>query len=158
MVNLTERQKEFLRRLLRGPGLSTEIRTFLEVAVASKLNPELALRILIGMLVAAIEEPNGEVATITSAYRDPARQRALIAKWDAGDREGLVVRPSETSWHLQGRAIDISTNYANFAQLRDILENLGLEWGGRWKRPDPVHFQWTYGGTRRSIKQLLAAG
>ncbi len=27
----------------------------------------------------------------------------------------------------------------------DVFEGRGWEWGGRWRRPDPMHFQWARG-------------
>ncbi len=68
------------------------------------------------------------------------------------------------SKHQYGLAIDIVPmvngkpqwdNQALWRRVGVIGENLGLRWGGRWKRPyDPAHFEWTGGLTTAH----LAAG
>ena len=63
------------------------------------------------------------------------------------------IRGGDTlSQHAFGNAIDINaaTNGLGSrttdmpANITDMAENRGLEWGGNWKsRPDPMHFEWT---------------
>ena len=52
------------------------------------------------------------------------------------------------SMHAFGLAFDInvSTNYLGTKgdldpRLVEIIERWGFEWGGRWERPDPMHFE-----------------
>lgn len=88
--------------------------------------------------------------TFTSGFRDPAYQRELQRRWDAGDRAGLSVRPATTSKHsrtsLTGQpdavAADIQSNSAqNLRDLGYLAETYcGLKWGGNFTTPDPVHF------------------
>jgi len=88
----------------------------------------------------------GLAPQIISGFRDPSKQAALRAQWDAGNRAGLQVRPSADSLHSRtdsGRtpaamAIDISNS--NVTQAGAIAEWLGLGWGGRFSPPDTHHF------------------
>jgi len=45
---------------------------------------------------------------ITSSYRSPEKQKAMIDSWEKGDREGMFEPPSKTSLHPHGGAIDVS--------------------------------------------------
>jgi hypothetical protein len=86
---------------------------------------------------------------ITSGFRDPAKQRALQAAWDRGERQGLRARPATSSDHTlesQGflttkpasRAIDIvSTDESKAAA---IARALGIGAGLDFKTPDPGHY------------------
>lgn len=76
---------------------------------------------------------------ITSGLRSAAYQAQLRARWDAGDRSGLVTRPALYSNHTRGEAFDIPRGpaldfFAHFAPY------LGVRWGGKFSQPDPVHF------------------
>lgn len=85
---------------------------------------------------------------ITSGHRPRARQAALRARWDAGDREGLVVRPADParSWHCQegpggeprSRAIDMPCDDNELAAR--IGRALGLRAGFFFRVRDPGHF------------------
>lgn len=85
---------------------------------------------------------------ITSGFRDPKKQAAMRAAWDAGQRSGLKVRPADpaNSDHCRtgffgkpaSTAIDIDTNNYQFAG--QIADSLGIGWGGNFSTPDPVHF------------------
>jgi hypothetical protein len=87
---------------------------------------------------------------ITSGFRDPEKQRAMQARWDAGDRSGMVARPATNSKHstttLWGNpdamAIDLyAGSDRNLSILGQWAENyLGLRWGGTFKNADLVHF------------------
>ena len=79
--------------------------------------------------------------TVTSGYRSPAYQRQLQARWDAGNRSGLVVRPADSSAHSRGEAVDISLpDPADLAKLGPWARRNGYLWGGDFRTPDPVHF------------------
>jgi len=83
---------------------------------------------------------------ITSGFRDPAKQKAMQAAWDRGDRQGLRARPATnsdhtvTSWLGGGasKAIDIKTRDEVLAGR--IAQALGLTAGIFWATPDPGHY------------------
>lgn len=58
----------------------------------------------------------------------------------------------ELSVHSWAAAIDIDPNGNPFGKkgsmderIVEIFENEGWQWGGRWKKPDPMHFEATNG-------------
>lgn len=113
------------------------------------------LAYLVGLLQGLFVTYGLDPVRITSGYRSPERQSRLQNRWDAGDRDGLVVRPASRSWHMQGLAVDVSTRSSNFELFRENMESFsGVRWGGRFRNPDPVHFDLPI-GRLRSIKQLL---
>lgn len=82
---------------------------------------------------------------ITSGYRDGAKQAAMRARWDAGDRAGLRVRPaadslhSATSWGKPAaKAIDIATSDDRRAAGVAVALKIGA--GYFFSVPDPGHF------------------
>lgn len=89
---------------------------------------------------------------VTSGYRSPEKQAALLARWNSGDRRGLVARPAARSSHSEGRAVDLAfvwrgqpvpvadTPREYFQFLADLLEPVGVRWGGRFRSPDINHF------------------
>lgn len=90
---------------------------------------------------------------IASGYRSPFEQAALRARWDSGNRVGLVVRPALDSAHSHGLAVDLQFTVAGlrvpvratptsaFRWVADLLGPLGVIWGGRFKVHDPNHFE-----------------
>lgn len=76
---------------------------------------------------------------ITSGKRDAKRQAELRARWDRGDRRGLVVRPAANSHHTRGEAFDL-TGGPHLATLGELAPYAGLRWGGTFRDTDPVHF------------------
>jgi uncharacterized protein YcbK (DUF882 family) len=77
----------------------------------------------------------GATFRVTSGYRSPAEQRALLVRWQAGD-PSVIARPAENSLHLLGLAVDVESN--QLAALGQLAERIGMRWGGRFQ--DPVHF------------------
>jgi len=80
---------------------------------------------------------------VTSAYRSPAKQARLYAKWRSGE-SAIPAAPPGRSLHEHGVAFDLARIGKN--PLDDPLLNwLGAvweSWGGRWGGArDPVHFQ-----------------
>jgi len=87
---------------------------------------------------------------VTSGFRSQAYQDALRARWDAGDRAGLVTRPALKSRHTEGRAVDLvycvhgvpipvaSTPLSAFQWLGELLGQVGIRWSGA---SDPVHYE-----------------
>jgi LAS superfamily LD-carboxypeptidase LdcB len=90
---------------------------------------------------------------VTSGYRSPDEQAALRARWDAGQRAGLVVRPAVYSAHSEGRAVDLVFTVAGiavpvsltprqaFSWLATEFQRYGVAWGGRFKQSDVNHFE-----------------
>lgn len=97
--------------------------------------------------------------TVTQTYRTPAMQAALYAKGRTEPGPVVTHAPPGYSWHEFRRAFDVAITHfpgdmtkANlydgpWEQVGTIGEDCGLEWGGRWKRPDRPHFQHTGGFT-----------
>jgi hypothetical protein len=77
---------------------------------------------------------------ITSGRRSAAYQAELRARWDRGDRRGLVARPALTSAHTEGRAFDLAASSRDLQILGSLAPYAGLRWGGTFSEPDPVHF------------------
>lgn len=83
---------------------------------------------------------------VTSGWRDPDHQRALQARWDAGDRAGLRARPASDSLHTKtdwigdpaARAVDIATS--DDTRAAQIASALGIGAGLYFTHPDPGHF------------------
>jgi peptidoglycan L-alanyl-D-glutamate endopeptidase CwlK len=96
---------------------------------------------------------------ITSGYRNFQEQALIFAKGrkmpegTVIDRKKVVTnaRPGE-SWHNYGLALDFVPIVAGkpvwveeeFELYGIEAEKYGLEWGGRWKRPDRPHLQKLY--------------
>lgn len=83
----------------------------------------------------------GLPAIVTSARRSAAHQSRLIA---AGKTTAT------RSHHLRGRALDIGFAGVSTAAVPaswwrfagQVWESYGGRWGGRFSRPDPLHFDW----------------
>jgi hypothetical protein len=92
-------------------------------------------------LTNALEEAKaaGITATITSARRSTAKQQEL---WENRHRNPNPVARPGTSRHEHGEAFDISVPVAQRNELNKIMGKWGFLWGGTFKRPDFVHYQW----------------
>lgn len=82
---------------------------------------------------------------IASGFRDPAHQRALQARWDAGDRAGLRARPATTSKHMtmnMGRpaATAIDMPCSDDKKGAAIAGNMGVGAGWNFADRDPGHY------------------
>lgn len=83
---------------------------------------------------------------ISSGFRDPAKQRALQARWDSGDRSGLRVRPATNSQHSKtdwlGRPASSAVDMPCSDDRRGaaIASSLGLGAGMSFSTPDPGHY------------------
>ena len=117
-----------------------------------QLTPDFQTRLL-----AALEEyqkKGGKLLNLASAYRPPDDQERLYKKWkDAGgdyDTKPTVAgittpalpvsmggRPNA---HGSGQAIDAG-DQASDLNRKVNLADFGLQWGGTFRRPDPVHIQ-----------------
>lgn len=85
---------------------------------------------------------------ITSGFRDPAKQRAMRAAWDRGDRQGLVVRPADpdgsrhcrTSLGGSPASAAIDMPCSDDALAAKVATALGLRAGIYFNPPDPGHY------------------
>ena len=86
---------------------------------------------------------------VTETYRTQARQDML---YDQGrTTPGRIVTEVQVSKHTSGKAFDIiilvngkecwDVNNPNWKRAGQIGLNNGLNWGGKWKRPDNPHFE-----------------
>jgi len=84
---------------------------------------------------------------VTSGFRDPAKQKAMRARWDAGDRAGLRARPAADSLHNHtdwlgrpaARAVDMtSSDEARAAKVATQIGGIGA--GLYFRSPDPGHY------------------
>lgn len=85
---------------------------------------------------------------VTSGNRTQAEQDALYAQ--GRTKPGKVITWTRKSRHIGGRAIDLTLfsgknpvwESKHYDRAGAIGEELGLVWGGRWKRtPDKPHFE-----------------
>jgi peptidoglycan L-alanyl-D-glutamate endopeptidase CwlK len=85
-------------------------------------------------------------------------------------RPGNIVTNASSAifgWHYYGLAVDVihprlkwSTTVPWQIAVAEVFEGVGLDWGGRWRKPDIPHFQ--FGRLRSSpsdrARQLLREG
>ena len=77
--------------------------------------------------------------SVTSSYRSPEQQQALINAAEAGDENAINPAPVGTSPHGQGWAIDIDYYSKANEWMRDKGKKFGFAWQGEG---DPVHFDY----------------
>ncbi len=100
----------------------------------------------------------GIALRVTSGRRSTAQQAVLYA--NRAHNSNPVARPG-TSKHEQGYAVDLVPAGARSAVIEQIIgeegERQGLKWGGRFSKPDPVHFELPSAapGTAINSKQRL---
>lgn len=86
---------------------------------------------------------------VTQTWRTAAEQAAIYAQGRTVPGKIVTNAPPGYSWHEFGRAFDVVfkqgargiTYDGPWELLGDLGEDLGLEWGGRWRKPDRPHFQ-----------------
>jgi RHS repeat-associated protein len=86
----------------------------------------------------ALNEAAGMSVRFTEAFRTTAYQQGL-----ANNRHAVTPAPAGASLHEAGFAVDISWNSLASEQQHTVLNNatsVGLDWGGHFHLPDPVHF------------------
>lgn len=90
----------------------------------------------------------GLIFKVTSGSRTREEQAALYAQ--GRTKPGPIVTWTMKSRHIGGRAIDITLfsgknpvwESKHYTRAGEIGEELGLVWGGRWKKsPDKPHFE-----------------
>jgi len=77
--------------------------------------------------------------SVTSSYRSPEQQAALIDAAEAGDERAINPAPVGQSPHGQGWAIDIDYYSKANEWMRDKGKKFGFQWQGE---KDPVHFDY----------------
>lgn len=77
---------------------------------------------------------------ITSGFRSPMRQRALLDQWESGSRLGLRAKPACQSYHTTGWAIDVTLDvgFPWYAWL--LVRHTGAVDGRTFS--DAGHFDW----------------
>ncbi len=108
------------------------------------VNSELARRV---RNMAAALSARGIEIRITSGKRSTERQAALYA--NRASNPYPVARPG-TSKHELGLAVDLVPTGARSSRISAAIgeagEAQGLRWGGRFSKPDAVHFELSDGG------------
>lgn len=153
---------EKLQKCIEEITLHPETEGAMEAAVveleSTGLNGNMAVRYLVAAYLTNCE--HGRYPPIVSGYRSPERQLELISRWNAGKREGLVVKPAERSWHMQGLAVDVAYQdlpEAAWKRFIFLMTAFGCRWGGAFRMPDPVHFDLPI-GRKMTADQLIAGG
>ncbi len=100
---------------------------------------------------------------VTQTLRTYEEQARLYAQGRTLPGPIVTHAPAGYSYHNFGRAFDVAfvrgpglSWSGPWEPLGDLAENLGLEWGGRWKHPDTDHFQHTGGLTLRALRAASA--
>lgn len=93
--------------------------------------------------IAALQKAAGRIGArliLTSGFRDLAKQAELI-------RTGQAITPALPghSTHNYGLAFDAVVEPLHLTlAVGALAPSVGLEWGGRFPRKDPVHYQIVY--------------
>jgi len=100
---------------------------------------------------------NGYAITLTETYRTPERQDFLYAQGRTTAGDIVTNARGMESMHNYGLAVDIMVN-KNFLvkdEVGCIFENLGFEWGAKWKSiQDFPHFQMTFNLKLSDLKKI----
>jgi D-alanyl-D-alanine carboxypeptidase len=131
-----------------------------------------------------ITAPNGESwrvnkkgAPAFQAFLNDLAATGYVPKSSGGFNYRKKRGGTSLSEHAYGNAIDINAlSNAMGSSATDMPGNVaelaakhGLEWGGTWKNPDPMHFEWMgdgttspqptqSGGAKPMIPEMLASG
>lgn len=83
---------------------------------------------------------------LTETFRSQARQNELYAQ--GRTKPGNIVTWTRKSYHTLGMAWDIAVcpplelyDEGTLYVAGQVAQDLGIEWGGSWAKPDRVHFQ-----------------
>ena len=89
------------------------------------------------MVNAAAKDGINLPMSVTSSYRSPEQQQALITAAEAGDENAINPAPVGQSPHGQGWAVDIDY----YSKANEWVRNNGKKYGFQWQgEHDPVHF------------------
>jgi len=101
----------------------------------------------------------GIILRLTQTYRTPEEQAALYAKGRTAPGRIVTHAPPGYSFHEFRRAYDVAIkSYPEditpqdwydgpWGHVGELGEVAGMEWGGRWKKPDRPHFEHRAGKT-----------
>lgn len=124
----------------------------------SDLVPEVRVKCE-ALLVAA--KQSGHPLLITQTWRTAKEQAALYAQGRTTPGKIVTNAPPGFSWHEFGRAFDVVFLHGKkisydgpWDWVGELGESFGLDWGGRWKRPDRPHFE----DSRLTLRQAREAG
>jgi len=86
--------------------------------------------------------------TVVRIYSSSLHQKQLQARYDAGDRQGLRVRPATSSKHIRefngqmaSDAMDMPcSSKENDVICAQLARQIGLRAGMDFKEPDPGHY------------------
>ncbi len=114
---------------------------------ATYLHPEFANKV--GDFIQKAKE-QGISLQFESGYRDQAKQDAL-------HNDPTAITPAQHSLHSAGRGVDIvksewkKMDTRAHAAVLEAAKDAGLNWGGHFSKPDPVHFYSDPGTDRRQL-------
>ena len=113
-------------------------------------------------LAKKIEAELHEEVQFISGFRDPEKQKALYEQ--GRSLPGQIVSWAKPffSFHNYGLAFDLAPTRLLrkpgwdpknplWSKIGRIAESIGLEWGGRWSKPDRPHFEFHPGLTIREV-------
>lgn len=112
----------------------------------------------------------GVILIVTHTYRSYEEQAMLYAQGREAPGKVVTWAPPGYSWHNFRRAFDVAIkSWIGDSTRNDLYdgpwefignmgEKCGLEWGGRWKKPDRPHFQHTGGFTLAHLRAKRDAG
>src|SRR4051812_48383492 len=90
-------------------------------------------------MAAALQAARGFTIRVVSGARSTAQQAALYA--NRASNPYPVAKPG-TSKHERGEAVDVAiVGKGTWSQVGAAGEAAGLRWGGRFSKPDLVHFE-----------------
>lgn len=119
----------------------------------ARFEPSTAAAISAGL---ATLNRQGIIPVITSGYRSPEQQAALVANANGSS----ILTPAPVTWHSVGRAVDFgpNSNVGHSAAIRSAMAGAGLVWGGTFRHPapDPRHYQSEPAGTSPSAAMVQA--
>jgi len=98
---------------------------------------------------------------VCETYRTPQRQEKLYAQGRTEPGSIVTQAKAYQSFHNYGLAVDLMLRDGSTItdSIASIFENLGFEWGGRWKSfKDYPHFQMSSGRTIEQIQDLYQEG
>jgi len=102
----------------------------------------------------AAAEAQGLAWKVRSTRRSCAQQADLFAVGRQPDDTRKVVTKARgcTSWHVTGRAIDVTMTQGTYEQLGALAKSMGWKWGGDFPGfPDVGHVEWHPGMTTADV-------
>ena len=82
---------------------------------------------------------------VRSTRRTCAQQHGLflIGRVPGDDRKHVTNADGCISWHVDGRAVDVTMTQGSYADFGALAKSLGWKWGGDFPGfPDPGHVEW----------------